>query len=170
MWCILFIIKKLSKDTWSKRESMRDRESWGDKPYKPDMDFNLCKQSELTDEYGTVEEIFNAMCYYDIKLEDSAIQNSIQLLQRIQKGIPNDIFEKTMLPHKLSDRNGMRKSGTPLQIANLVHHYLDWLRATNKRTWDSRGLNPSRGMLDSCVKGLLVNKYNYLHYDESAER
>lgn len=149
---------------------MRERESWGDKPYKPDMDFSLCKQAEPYDKYGTKEEIFNAMCYYDIKLEDSTILNSIELLKAIQRGIPDDVFEKTMLPHKLGDRNGMRKSGTPLQIANLVHHYLDWLRATNKRKWDTRGLNPSRGMLDACVKGLHVDKTNHLHYDEDPER
>lgn len=145
---------------------MRDRESWGDKSYKQDLDFSLCKQSEPTDQYGTKEEIFNAMCYYDIKLEESPILNSIELLKAIQKGITDEVFKKTMLPHKLDDHHGMRKPGTPLQIANLVHRYLDWLRATNKRTWDSRGLNPSRQMLDFCVKGLTVNKYNKLHYDE----
>jgi len=148
----------------------REHESWGTKPYKPDMDWSLCQQSEPTDEHGTKEEIFNAMCYYDFHLQTSSITNSIQLLSTIQKGIPDDVFKKTCLPHNLDDRNGMRKSGTPLQIANLVHHYLDWLRATNKRTWDSRGLNPSRGMLDSCVKGLNVNKYTHLHYDEPKER
>jgi len=149
---------------------MSNRKSWGDKPYNKDMNFTLCKQSELTDEYGTKEEIFNAMCYYDIKLEDSSITNSIQLLLTIQKGIPDDIFKKTCLPHKLDDHHGMRKSGTSLQIANGVHNALDWLRATNKRTWDSRGLNPSRQMLDSCVKGMTINHATHLHYDEPKER
>jgi len=152
-----------------------DRDSWGDKPYKADMDFSLCKQSEPTDKYGTKEEIFNAICYYDVYLGNQyckfpIIQNSIQLLLAIQKGMSDDEFEKTGVAHKLDDHHGMRKPGTPLQIANLIHHYLDWLRATNKRTWDSRGLNPSRQMLDSCVKGLHVDKHNHLHYDESPER
>lgn len=154
---------------------MNERESWGDKPYRKDMDFSLCKQSEPTDEYGTKEEIFNAMCYYDIMLESPnlplpIIQNSIQLLKIIQKGIPDKVFKKTMLSHKLDDHHGTRKPGTPLQIANKVHHMLDWLRATNKRTWDSRGLNPSRQMLDACVIGHTVNKYNDLHYDEDPNR
>jgi hypothetical protein len=92
------------------------------------------------------------------------------LLRTIQKGISDEIFEKTFLPKKLDDHHGMRKPGTKLQIANRIHHYLDWLHATNKRKWDSRGLNPSRQMLDSCVKGLTVNKYNPLHYDEDPER
>ncbi len=60
--------------------------------------------------------------------------------------------------------------GTNLQIANLVHHYLDWLRATNKRTWDSRPLNSKRHMLDACLKGMTVNHATLLHYDENAER
>ncbi len=144
--------------------------SWGEENYKPDMNWSLCNQSEPDDKHGTVEEIFNAMCYYDIRLEDSTIQNSIQCLRIIQKGITNDIFEKTCLPHKLDDHYGMRKSGDHQAIANAVHHQLDWLRATNKRTWDSRGLNPSRQMLDSCVKGVYLNSATYLHYDEPLER
>lgn len=156
------------KDNWA--EANRNRDYWGTKDYSPDMDFTHCRQSEPTDEYGTVKEIFNAMCYYDIKLEDSTIQNSIQLLRIIQKGITDDRFEKTCLPHKLDDHHGMRKPGTPTAIANQVHNYLDWLRATNKRTWDSRGLNPSRQMLDSCVKGMYLNSATLLHYDERAER
>lgn len=147
-----------------------NRESWGEKNYNKDMDFSLCKQSEPTDEYGTVPEIFNAICYYDIKLESSPIINSIELLKAIQRGISNDLFKKTFLPHNLDDQHGMRKSGTPTAIANMVHHYLDWLRATNKRTWDSRELNPSRQMLDGCVKGMYLNSATHLHYDENPER
>lgn len=79
-------------------------------------------------------------------------------------------FKLTFLDHKLDDHDGMRKSGTPLEIANMVHHYLDWLRATNKRTWDSRGLNPSRQMLDACVKGMHINSATHLHYDELKDR
>jgi len=145
-------------------------ESWGDKDYKPDMDWSLCKQSEPTDEHGTVEEIYNTICYYDIMLEKSMIQNSMQLLRVIQKGMTDERFEKTCLEKILDDHHGMRKSGTPLAIANMVHHYLDWLRATNKRTWDSRPLNPSRQMLDACVKGMYLNSATHLHYDEPKER
>ncbi len=156
-------------DNWA--EANRTRDYWGTKDYSPDMDFSHCKQSEPTDEYGTVEEIFNAMCYYDIFLTSRycrfpIIQNSIQLLATIQKGITDEEFEKSGVTHKIDDQHGMRKSGTPTTIANQVHHYLDWLRATNKRTWDSRGLNPSRQMLDSCVKGMYLNSATLLHYDE----
>ncbi len=152
-----------------------NRESWGEKNYKPDMNFSLCKQSEPTDKYGTVKEVFNAICYYDVYLESihcrlPIIQNSIELLAIIQKGMTDEEFEKTGVPHKLDDHHGMRKPGTPTVIANLVHHYLDWLRATNKRKWDSRGLNPSRQMLDSCVKGMYLNSATHLHYDEPPER
>jgi len=147
-----------------------ERSSWGDKPYKPAMDWSLCKQSEPNDEYGTPAEIFNAICYYDVYLATLPIVNSIELLKKIQKGITEEEFKKYDLTKKLNDHHGMRKPGTPLQIANLIHHYLDWLRATNKRKWDSRGLNSSREMLNSCVKGLTVNKYNHLHYDEDPER
>ncbi len=156
------------EDNWA--EANRNRDSWGTKDYSPDMDFTHCMQSEPTDEHGTVDEIFNAMCYFDIKLESSSIINSIHLLRTVQKGITDERFEKTCYPHKLDDHHGMRKSGTPQAIANMVHHYLDWLRATNKRKWDSRGLNPSRGMLDACVKGMYLNHATELHYDESAER
>ena len=152
-----------------------DRKEWGTKNYNKDMDFSLCQQSEPTDTYGTVPEIFNAICYYDVYLESihcrlPIIQTSIQLLATIQKGISDEEFEKSGVPHKLDDRHGMRKSGTPTAIANFVHYYLDWLRATNKRKWDSRGLNPSRQMLDSCVIGMYLNRVTHLHYDERTER
>ena len=55
----------------------RDRESWGDKPYNKDMDFSLCKQSGPTDRYGTSDEIYNAIRYYDIHLETEPVSNAI---------------------------------------------------------------------------------------------
>jgi len=133
------------------------------------MDWSLCKQSEPTDEHGTPQEIANAIYYYDVRLEDSFIRNSIHLLVTIQKGMSDESI-KTLGITKPKDRTGMRSVGTPLGIANRVHHMLDWLRACNKRTWDSRPLNPSRHMLDSCIQGYTVNKYNKLHYDEHPER
>ena len=153
---------------WKKANSKR--ESWGTHKYKPDMDWTHCMQSEPTDEHGTVDEIFNAICYYDVNLETSNAPNSIELLKAIQKGIPDDRFKKTYLPHKLYNNNGCLKIGTPLQIANNIHHYLDWLRATDKRTWDHRGLNPMRQMLDFCKKGMSLNTSTFLHYDERADR
>ncbi len=155
-------------DDW--KAANKERTIWGTKNYSPDMDFSHCMQSEPSDVYGTVEEIYNAICYYEIKLEISSILNSIELLKRIQKGIPDDMFKKTMLPTKLNDHYGSRKPGTPVEIANRVHNTLDWLRATNKRTWDNRGLNPSRQILDYVIKGTYLNSATYLHYDESAER
>ena len=157
------------KDDWV--EANRLRGSWGTKNYSHDMDFSHCMQSEPTDKHGTVDEIFNAMCYYDVFLEESTCRdNSIHLLKTIQKGISDENFTNTGLSKKLDNHYGMRKPANPQEIANLVHNYLDWLRATNKRTWDSRGLNPSRQMLDSCVKGLYLNSATFLHYDEDSKR
>lgn len=151
--------------------SLEKRESWGHKPYRKDMDFSKCKQSELTDEYGTPQEIANAIYYYDKKIDepDCFISNSISMLVIIQKGI-SDETAKTLGMTKPKDETGMRPIGTNLEIANLVHHYLDWLRATNKRTWDSRPLNPCRSMLDACLKGMTINSATPLHYDEGPER
>lgn len=148
---------------------MNRREPWGDKPYSKDMDFSQCKQSEPTDQYGTPEEIKNAIYYYDVYLNKAHCYNSIQLLVLIQKGMSNEEFAK----HSLlvpDDHHGMRKIGEPQEIANKVHHALDWLRASNKRDWDHRPLNPMRDMLDYCIKGQIVNKYNPLHYDEDPKR
>jgi len=155
-------------DNWA--EAHKNRDSWGTKNYKPDMDFTHCLQSEIDDEYGTVEEIYNAICYYDLKLESSLLQNSLQMLKTIQKGISNDRFEQTCFPHKLDDHHGMRKPATPIQIANKVHSTLDWIRATRKRKWDTRDMNPMRQILDYSIKGLQLNSATHLHYDESAER
>jgi len=83
------------KDDWV--EANRNRDYWGIKNYSANMDFTHCMQSELTDKHGTIEEIFNAMCYYDIMLESSSILNSIELLKAIQSGIPDEKFEKTCL-------------------------------------------------------------------------
>ncbi len=90
---------------------MTERESWGDKPYRKDMDFSKCEQSEPTDEYGT-----------------------------------------------------------PQEIANAVHHMLDWCRAVEKRKWDTRPPNNPISILKQCQKGIIVDKYNHLHYDEDSER
>ncbi len=146
------------------------RRSWGEEPYRPDMDWTMCKQSELTDEYGTIEEIFNAVCYFDVRLDREPIHNSIHLLVNCQRGMSDKKLELWNIPKKLDDHHGMRKPADPQEIANMVHHYLDWLRACNKRDWDSRPLNPSRDMLDACVKGHYVDKHNELHYDEPKER
>lgn len=160
-------------DDWEAANKERNR--WGTKNYKPDMDFSHCMQSEPTDKYGTVDEIFNACCYYDIKLESidcgfPIIQNSLQLLLIIQEGMSDEEFKKSGLPHKLDDQHGNRKPGTPSEIANKVHCTLDWIRSTNKRKWDTRGMNPSRQILDYVIKGTHLNSATHLHYDERAER
>ena len=157
------------KDNWV--EANRNRDHWGTKNYSPNLDFSHCMQAESTDKYGTVDEVFNAVCYFDIKLDDTPlVHNSISLLRRLQEGISDKRFEQTCFNKELDDRHGMRKPAKSQEIANMVHHYLDWLRATAKRKWDNRGLNSSRQMLDYCIKGYTVNKYNPLHYDESPER
>lgn len=156
------------KDDWA--EANRNRDYWGTKDYSSDMDFSHCKQSEPTDKHGTIEEIYNAVCYYDVYLSKAFCYDSIQLMVKIQEGMSDEDFEKSYLDKTLDDQNGMRKPASPQDIANKVHHSLDWLRATNKRKWDTRGLNPMRQMLDYVVTGQVVNEYNKLHYDERAER
>lgn len=147
----------------------KERNRWGDEPYRKDMNFSLCKQAEPTDEYGTSEEIKNAIFYYDVYLEKSFCYNSIQLLVLIQKGMSDEKFKKYNLSNP-DNRHGMRKIGDAQEIANKVHTALDWLRATEKRKWDRRPLNPMRQMLDYCIIGSIVNEYNELHYDEDPER
>lgn len=147
------------------------RESWGDKQYRKDMDFSKCKQSEPTDEYGTSQEIANALYYYDkiIDTPSDLFSNSISMLVMVQRGM-SDERAKILGVTKPNDTTGMKPLGTPQEIANMVHNYLDWLRATNKRTWDSRRLNSKREMLDACFKGMYVNSSTHLHYDEGPER
>jgi hypothetical protein len=145
---------------------MKGRESWGEENYHKDMDFILCRQAEPTDEYGTVEEVYNAICYWDLYLEVKFVGNAEQMLTMIQKGMPNDIFERSCVKLELDDHHGTRKPADPQEIVYMVHHYLDWVRATSKRTWDSRGMNPTRQMFDACVKGLYLNSATHLHYDE----
>lgn len=155
-------------DNWA--EANKDRGSWGTKNYKPDMDWTHCKQSEILDEHGTVKEIFNAICFYDIMLEKTPFYHAVDMLVTIQKGMSDEVFLKSGLSHKLDDHHGMRKPGTPTEIANKVHCALDWLRATQKRKWDTRGMNPMRQMLDYSIKGLYLNHATHLHYDESEKQ
>lgn len=158
----------------------REKEPWNynadgtEKIYKADKEHMKCPQSEPTDVYGTPQEIYNAYCYYNEKLKDGTdlFSNSISLLVAIQKGISKDkfkhiVFEKPK-PRYIDDK--MRELAEPQELANMVHHYLDWLRATCKRTWDSRPLNPKRGMFDACFKGLYINSATHLHYHEDPER
>lgn len=156
------------KDNWI--EANKNRDDWGTKDYSPDMDFSHCKQSKSTDKYGTVKEIFQAILVYDTYMNLSCCTNSIQLLVKIQAGMNDKEFEKYDYLTKLDDKHGMRKPAKPQEIANKVHSALDWLRATNKRKWDTRGLNPMRQMLDYCVVGKSVDEYNELHYDEDPIR
>lgn len=60
--------------------------------------------------------------------------------------------------------------GSPQEIANAVHYYVDWLRAVDKRTWDNRPPNHPLKVLELCQKGKIVNEYNPLHYDEDETR
>lgn len=156
------------KNDWI--EANRTRDYWGTKNYSPDMNFSHCKQSEPTDKHGTIDEIFNAVCYYDIYLDKGNFYNAVDMMVTIQRGMSDEEFEKSFLDKTLDDHHGMRKPATHQNIANKVHHTLDWLRATSKRKWDSRGMNPMRQMLDYVVTGQIVNEYNELHYDESPER
>lgn len=144
---------------------MRDRESWGDKAYKPDMDFSLCKQSEPTDKYGTPDEIANACAFFQAGFGSAS--DSIDMLVRIQKGMSDEqlqMFDVKKLKRKIG------VIGTPLMIANHVHTTLDWLRATRKRKWDGRPLNTKEHILPYVMKGMTINHATHLHYDEDPER
>lgn len=164
----LFRGKELrDKDDWV--EANRNRDYWGTKDYSPDMNFSHCKQSEPTDEHGTPKEIANAIFFYDVHLHEAHFYHAVDMMVTIQKGMSDEEFLKSGVG-KPDDQHGMRKPGTPQDIANKVHHSLDWLRATQKRKWDTRGMNPMRQMLDYAIKGQIVNEYNELHYDERAER
>lgn len=158
----------------------REKEPWNynedgtEKIYKADKEYMKCPQSEPTDVYGTPQEIYNAYCYYDKKIDtdEDFTSNSIQLLQAIQAGISIEKsssikFEK---PKARYIDGEMRELAEPQELANMVHHYLDWLRATNKRTWDNRPLNPKKSMFDACFKGLYINSATLLHYHENPER
>lgn len=155
------------KNNWA--EANRNRDYWGTKNYKADMDFSHCKQSEPNDKHGTPEEVRNACFYYWDKMknrpEDMFLTNSISLLMACQQGLSSEKFKhiKFLKPERI-------KVGTAQEIANTIHHSLDWLRATNKRLWDDRPLNSMEQMLESAIKGHIVNEYNELHYDERAER
>ena len=160
----------LSIGDFGEIKELSERRSWGTENYRPDMDFSQCKQSEPNDEYGTVEEIYNAMRYYDLHVLNYKY-NSILLLKDIQKGLSDEKLKQLGDGlSKLDDNNGMIKIGTPQNIANKVHNSLDWLRATDKRKWDTRGLNPCRQMLDYCKSGTYLNSATFLHYDEDSER
>lgn len=158
----------------------KEREPWNynedgtEKIYKPDKEHMKCPQSDFCDEYGTPEEIYNAYCYYNDKVKEGTdlFSNSITLLLGIQRGLSKEktkhlIIEK---PKARYINDEMRELAEPQELANMVHHYIDWLRATVKRTWDNRGLNPKKGMFDACFKGMYVNHATLLHYHENPER
>jgi len=142
--------------------------------YVPDAEKMKCPQSEPTDKYGTPQDIYNAYCYYNekLKVNEDLFSNSISLLVGLQKGISTEKFKHLRLekpkPRYINEQ--MQELAEPQELANMVHHYLDWLRACNKRTWDSRGLNSKREMFDACFKGLYINSATLLHYDENPER
>jgi len=147
------------------------RERWGTENYRADMDFSLCRQTEPTDKFGTPEDIRNA-CFYgwDVLINNpnnALFSTSISLLVWCQKGLSKkkfpSVIEAISVPKNI-------EIGNDQNIANAVHHNLDWLRACLKRTWDGRPINPMKQMLEASIKGQVVNKYNALHYDEKEDR
>lgn len=56
------------------------------------------------------------------------------------------------------------KIGTPEEIAKAVHHYLDWVRACNKRPDDHRGFD-TESLLKRCQEGYPLTKYFPTHYE-----
>ncbi len=142
------------------------------KVFRADKDYMKCPQSESIDEYGTVQEVANAYYYYTdlVDADLDLCSDSISLLWMVQKGMSNE--RAKLLGVKKPEKNPYSDEtlADPQELANMVHHYLDWLRATQKRTWDSRGLNPKKSMLKACEKGLWVQGMTLLHYNESPER
>ena len=135
--------------------------------YKPDKEHMKCPQSELSDEYGTPEEVQRAAFYeYEHLINDTLLfSNSIAMLIWIQKGLSKEKF-----PHIIIEKPKRIEVGTALQIANHVHNTLDWLRACQKRKWDGRPMNSCDQILPYCLKGLYINSATLLHYDENPER
>ena len=150
-------------DDWA--SANKDRGSWGTKNLKSDMDFSHCLQSEITDEYGTPEEISNACAFFKAGLGFAV--DSIHMLVKIQKGMSDEQVEGLGI-EKLKREIG--KIGTPIMIANHVHQTLDWMRATRKRKWDGRPLNSQEHILEYVMKGIQLNHATHLHYDERAEQ
>lgn len=64
----------------------------------------------------------------------------------------------------------MDEYGDAQAVANMVHHYIDWLRACEKRKWDTRPAPSALKMLLACQKGMIVNHATLLHYDEDPVR
>jgi len=60
--------------------------------------------------------------------------------------------------------------GDAQAVANAVHHYIDWLRATQKRTWDNRPMPNALKILLLCQKGMYINNSTLLHYHEDPKR
>lgn len=124
------------------------------KQYVPDDSQMKCPRSLPDDKYGTAQEIAKSVAWYIEFIERNNLElNAIQVLRECQSGFwvrGKDIPD-------IEDAQ---------QIANAVHHYLDWLRACQKRKWDNRPMNPAIRMLEACKKGLIINDATPLHYDE----
>lgn len=135
------------------------------KKYKADKEYMKCPQSELTDEYGTPKEIANALFYCYDRLETDTFSNLLNLLLWVQRGLADD-----KIKHLAVEKPKQVKVATDQEIANKVHHTIDWLRACQKRTCDNRPMNPKKQMLEYCLKGLYINPSTLLHYDEKPER
>ncbi len=166
-WSYEIIMDPIQKEPWNFNANGTPKNYGGGKERMK------CPQSEPTDEYGTAKEVANALFYYDKKIDepDCFITNSIAMLVIIQKGLSDESAVNLGIKKPENKYvNGKHEIGSPLAIANLVHHYLDWLRASSKRTWDSRGLNPKRQMLNVCFKGMYVNSSTLLHYHENPKR
>lgn len=157
---------KKQKEPWNYSKDGTER------IFKADKEYMKCPQSEPIDEYGTVQEVANAYYYYTDLVDKNLdlCSNSISVLWMVQKGMSNE--RAKILGVKKPEKNPYSedKLAEPQELANMVHHYLDWCRATQKRTWDSRGLNSKKSMLKACEKGLWIQGLTLLHYHEDPER
>lgn len=136
------------------------------KIYKPNYMYMACPQAESWDRYGTIEDIERAAFYQYEHLKNGTLlfTNAINMLWWIQKGLTKEDYSGVIEKPK-----GI-EIGSSQEIANKVHHTLDWLRAVQKRTWDTRPMNSCERILPYVLKGLYINSATLLHYNENPER
>ncbi len=154
-------LRELNKER-SKTQPWNYEPNGTPKQYVADKEKMRCPQSEMADQYGTPHEITNAIFYSYERLETDIFSDSLALLLWIQRGVADD-----KIKHLAITKPKLREIGTEQEIANAVHHYIDWLRACVKRKWDTRPMNPKKQMLEICLKGMYINDATELHYDEA---
>ena len=115
-----------------------------------------------------------------LKCQQGKIVNEFNPLHYDEKGIYDheepwgkenyNSRHKRIYQKKCKQSCPMDTYGTPQEIANAVHHNLDWLRASGSRPSDHRSPPSAVTMLEICQRGTTLNSATHLHYDEEPER